>query len=215
MLAQAGKEFMVRVRFFWRPFQGRHMLLTNTLSAGSMLALGDYLQQCREIYKEPGKERCWKRTGSMFLVGCSLGPVMHYWYTWLDKLYIGKSMKVVGKKVLVDQIVASPTLGLWYFLGLSLTEGGTLSDGLEEFKDKFWAFYKADCCVWPAAQMINFYFVSAKYRVIYINFITLGWDVYLSYLKHKYKSGATVPDSSSVDVQQEALSPSKPLQEKT
>lgn len=63
MLAQAGKEFMVRVRLFWRPLQGRHMLITNTLSAGSMLALGDFLQQCREIYKEPGKERCWKRTG--------------------------------------------------------------------------------------------------------------------------------------------------------
>lgn len=214
MLAQVGKEFIVRIRFFWRPLQGRHMLLTNTLSAGSMLALGDYLQQCREIYKEPGKERCWKRTGSMFLVGCSLGPVMHYWYTWLDKLYMGKSLKVVGKKVLVDQIVASPTLGMWYFLGLALTEGHTLSDGWQEFKEKFWVFYKADCCVWPAAQMINFYFVSAKYRVIYINFITLGWDVYLSYLKHKYKAGATVSENSSVDVQQEVLSPSKPLQEK-
>lgn len=215
MLAQAGKEFMVRIRLFWRPVQGRHLLFINTLSAGSMLALGDYLQQCREIYKEPGTVRNWKRTGSMFLVGCSLGPVMHYWYTWLDKLYVGKSMKVVGKKVLVDQIVASPFLGLCYFLGMAVNEGHTLSEGWQEFKDKFWVFYKADCCVWPAAQVINFYFVSAKYRVIYINFITLGWDVYLSYLKHKYKVGDTVSDSSSVDVQQEALSPSNPLQEKT
>lgn len=56
-------------------------------------------------------------SGSMFLVGCSLGPIMHYWYGWLDKLYVGKTMKAVGKKVLVDQIVASPFLGMWYFLG--------------------------------------------------------------------------------------------------
>lgn len=39
------------------------MLLANTLSCGGMLALGDFLQQCREIYKEPGRERSWRRTG--------------------------------------------------------------------------------------------------------------------------------------------------------
>lgn len=42
---------------------------------------------------------------------------MHNWYSWLDKLYIGKAMNTVGKKVLLDQLLGSPLLGMWYFVG--------------------------------------------------------------------------------------------------
>lgn len=69
MLPQAGKEFLVRIRFFWRPlFQGRWLLLTNTVSSGGMLGLGDILQQSWEKHKDPSRVRDWKRTGIHILL---------------------------------------------------------------------------------------------------------------------------------------------------
>ncbi|TNM87779.1 hypothetical protein fugu_006000 [Takifugu bimaculatus] len=212
MLPQASKVFLARMRVFWKPmFQGRYLLLTNTVTCGGMLALGDWLQQSWVIYKDPNKVRDWKRTGCMFAVGAALGPCMHYWYQWLDRLYAGRAMKTVAKKVLIDQLVGSPTIWFFFFMGMSITEGNTAAEGLEEFKEKFWEFYKADWCVWPPAQMINFYFLPPKFRIVYMNFITLGWDVYISYLKHrgqdKGQSSPVVLESSSVEVLQKALPP--------
>jgi protein Mpv17 len=39
--------------------------------------------------------------------------------------------------------------------------------------------------VWPPAQVINFYLLPTRFRVLYDNTISLGYDVYTSYVAHE------------------------------
>lgn len=44
-----------------------------------------------------------------------------------------------------------------------------------------------DLMIWPAAQTVNFYLVPSPYRVAYISFVALIWNIYLSNISHKVR----------------------------
>lgn len=55
----------------------------------------------------------------------------------------------------------------------------------KEIVQKGWMLYAAEWMIWPPAQVINFYWLPTRYRVLYDSTISLGYDVYTSYIKHE------------------------------
>lgn len=96
----------------------------------------------------------------------------------------GRSLTIVLKKVFWDQLICSPIVISTFFLTLGVLEKSSQEEIVQEIKSKAWKLYAAEWVVWPPAQIINFYWLPNKYRVLYDNTISLGYDVYTSKVKH-------------------------------
>ncbi|KAJ8306344.1 hypothetical protein KUTeg_016889, partial [Tegillarca granosa] len=120
----------------------------------------------------------------MLTIGVIMAPVFHTWYKVLDKYVVGVGKKTVFKKIVADQILATPILYAAFFFGCGMLEGKGVSGSIQEIKDKLLIVYLVDFCVWPAAQYINFNYLPTEYRVLYVSCVTLAWNMFLSFMKH-------------------------------
>ncbi|KAK0172835.1 hypothetical protein PV328_006104 [Microctonus aethiopoides] len=165
-------------------FSPKNLLYTNVGISITLSAIGDILEQHYEILKGDGDKWCKTRTRHMAISGMSVGIVCHYWYRFLDAQLPGKTIGTVLKKVIFDQLICSPLYIGIFFLTLGVLENKNWAEVKVEIKDKAHKLYIAEWIVWPPAQIINFYFLPTRFRVLYDNTISLGYDFYTSHVKY-------------------------------
>ncbi|XP_059612219.1 mpv17-like protein 2 [Phlebotomus argentipes] len=172
-------------RRIWGSLFGKYLLLTNTVSSGILMGLGDVMSQEIEYRTQLIDKRYdWKRIGQMFLVGCLGGPFHHVFYKWMDNMLPKADVLTSVKKILLDQAIFSPFCIVTFFYSAGLLETKTLRECNQELREKFLTVYLADWTIWPVAQFLNFYFLPPQYRVLYINVVTMFYNVFLCYVKH-------------------------------
>lgn len=203
-------------------FGKKHLLLTNALISTAMGAAGDAIQQNYDLMSTRLEQQTkWKlndgskgpndeiktevstdlkynriRTGHMSAAGLTTGLLSHYWYIWLDKFYgPDRILKVVFKKVLLDQILLSPINLIVYFTTVGILERAKVSRIKDEIVEKGMEnIYIVEWVVWPPAQFINFLFIPLKYRLLFDNFISLGFDIYSPFVKYKTQLKAEIEE---------------------
>lgn len=149
---------------------------------------------------------CTTRTNHMAAAGLTTGVVTHYWYILLDRYFGSKrSTVLITKKILLDQILFSPVnlfgllflcliniiiivyfISLVYFTTLGACERSSWRHIKDELMEKgFENIYIAEWLVWPPMQMINFALIPLRYRILFDNVVSFGFDIYSPYVKYK------------------------------
>ncbi|XP_050399443.1 mpv17-like protein 2 [Patella vulgata] len=184
-------------------FSDKYLLLTNTTISVTLSVTGDIMQQKYQIMQNNMKSWNKKRTFHMACTGLVIGAFCHYWYLYLDKFFPGTAFRTLIKKVLIDQIVCSPIYIGMYFVTIGMLENMTVKEIAAEVLVKGSTIYTMEWIIWPPAQLINFMFLPTKYRVLYDNIISLGFDTYYSNVKYhsEVRNTEVISQSKNIDIE--------------
>ncbi|XP_060606852.1 mpv17-like protein 2 [Ruditapes philippinarum] len=189
-------------------FSQKYLLYTNTAISVFMSCAGDGLQQNYQIAQK--EIACWdkRRSRDVAVTGFLIGPFCHYWYILLDWWLPGRSVGIIMKKLLVDQFICSPVAITSFLSVTSYLEGKRGKELKNELIEKGKTLYAAEWIVWPPAQIVNFYFLPTKYRVLFDNSVSFGFDWYFSYVKYgkqHHMPGDILESSHKENIEDEAL----------
>ncbi len=160
-------------------------LFTKALTSLTGFTVGDILAQLF-IDNKDGTPYDIMRTVRLGSFGFLLhGTTGHYFYGFLDSRLPGTKPLTVATKVLIDQTIWNPIFGCMFFGYLNLVEGKTFEQYKQKLEADLMTAVMGSWAVWVPAHTINFAFVPPAQRLLYINSIQIGYNVFLSFLGNK------------------------------
>ena len=160
-------------------------LLTKALTSFVGFTAGDILAQ-KFVTPDPEKGYDIMRTLRLGSFGLLIhGTTGHYFYGFLDKMIPGTAMKTVATKVGIDQLIWNPIFGVMFFSYLGLAEGKGFADISKKIQADLKTAVMGSWTVWIPAHFINFRFIPSSQRLLYINSIQIGYNIFLSFLGNK------------------------------
>ncbi|EGZ20818.1 hypothetical protein PHYSODRAFT_494191 [Phytophthora sojae] len=187
-------------RYVYDEWLHRRPLLTKMATSSVLFGLGDRLSQrvekigkteeeMAELEKDSivqeGRllsESTAKTVRMMLWGGLFLSPMMHNWYNLMERVFVGTGKLVVAKKVAADMVFIAPQMPIWFFTTTGVMAGKPFRQALDDSIKKQPMMLMANYMLWPAANSITYGVMPLQYRLLFANFVNVGWASVLSYM---------------------------------
>ncbi|KAK9908887.1 hypothetical protein WJX75_004228 [Coccomyxa subellipsoidea] len=139
--------------------------------------LGDSIAQV--LTRDPHN---FVRTLRFVIIGFFMhAPIADTWFTFLEKAVYPEtpsSTRAVLTKMALDQFLMAPIFLVVFFFATKTLEGQP-HKLIETLREKYLKTVALGYIIWPLAHIINFRFVPNDLRILYVNFVQVGWNVVL------------------------------------
>ncbi|CEO97848.1 unnamed protein product (mitochondrion) [Plasmodiophora brassicae] len=165
-----------------------HPRVTKSVTAATIGAAGDQVQQAFERLDDPAQRNDLARTTRMAAFGgLFVGPFLHWWYGRLEALFPANVPLRTVKKVALDQATAAPLTTLGFFAIMGLISGHPPDRIAARIQDRFVDTMLVNYAVWPIAIAVNFAVVPVRYQVLWTNTVGLAYNTFLSQQQHAHQ----------------------------
>ncbi|KAG9063251.1 hypothetical protein KI688_004855 [Linnemannia hyalina] len=156
-------------------YQGQELVHQGKQQIENQLSQSDLGHNKQQQTIPPAQD--FARTGRFMFYNFSVAPIIHTWYTVLDKNFpiaaqavsnkqnqqaaakVMHTLKPVVKRVIADQVIFAPIGLAMLFTGLTVLEGGSLQQIKDKLNNVCFTFIptlQANYLVWPMVQLVNF-----------------------------------------------------------
>lgn len=151
-------------------------VLTKAVTSACTSGLGNLLSQ---LIAQRGKTVQWRTVAAFAATGLIfVGPAIHYFLVWMDKVVPRSQKYSTFRRIILDRFIFAPPFLLIYFYLVAIFEGQSSKDALNKIRQFFWPMLVMNWKIWTPLQYININYVPREYRVLFANFVSLGWTIY-------------------------------------
>ncbi|CXI59235.1 conserved Plasmodium protein, unknown function [Plasmodium berghei] len=163
----------------------KHLLLMNSLIAGTLYFIADIACQFMEMSKQPNEYDIY-RTLRMSTIGFTLeGPVMTWWYGKILANFIKSRPNIFLYKsfipTLFDNFIFGPIHLTIFFFYNGILKKQSRSEIVEKILNTGMNVFFISFVTWTPLTLVNFFFVPRIYQATVVFFADFFWVIFLSW----------------------------------
>uniref|UniRef100_A0A183C0N4 Mitochondrial inner membrane protein Mpv17 n=1 Tax=Globodera pallida TaxID=36090 RepID=A0A183C0N4_GLOPA len=151
--------------FFHRIFPGKPFFI-QIFSAGALAAVGDIL--CQKLFEkrdkwDPFRTSRFALTTAIVIAGNKM------------------SVRTGLKRVLADQSIIAPTLTAAFLFSVNFLDSFSAQSAVQRTKRIYFDVLVNNYKFWPFVQMVNLTVIPLQFRVVFVQFFSIFWNIFLSF----------------------------------